>query len=269
MSDDTPESTSPVTAAASSPARPWYLNAPYLLTCLVVAGIGFWAGPHLVRWYRGQTQTVELMTGDRVTVSLRGDEATRGPADALVTIIEFSDFECPFCARAAEPLFDAATGFPDDVRIIFKHFPLSGHRNAVPAAHAAWAATNQGKFWDLHDWLYEQRGDLTRLPGQLDALGLDKDRFAADLEAAETAAVIDSDRLAAGVAGVTSTPSFFVNGHLYRGVMGSHAWETIIEAELAAASELVASGVARADVYATLMKDAKLRFEPPRAAEGK
>ncbi|TPV96786.1 MAG: DsbA family protein [Myxococcales bacterium FL481] len=258
--DPNPASPPPASSPpAPSQPRPWYANASYLLTCLAVAGIGFWAGPHLVRWYRSQTQTVALVTGDRVRIDLRGDEPSRGADDALVTIVEFSDFECPFCARATEPLLDAVEDHAEDVRLVFKHFPLPGHRKALPAAHAAWAAMQQGKFWELHDWLYDKRADLTELPAEVERLGLDKEQFIADVQSPEAGEAVNADRLTAGVAGLTSTPSFFVNGHLYRGVLGSRAWSDVLEAELDAAREVEASGVPRAEVYEKLMEDAKKR----------
>ncbi|MEE9383161.1 MAG: thioredoxin domain-containing protein [Nannocystaceae bacterium] len=255
---DAPTATSgPDVPPSESAGKQWWLSAPYLLICVAVAGLGFWSGPKLARWYRYTPPVIQ--TGERYKVALRGDEPQLGPNDAPVTVIEFSDFECPFCSRASEPLLEAIGDHAADVRLIFKHFPLYGHRRATPAAHAAWAAMQQGRFWEMHDWLYKKRAELDGLPAEVKRLGMDGEPFGAQMESDEAAADIDNDRLAAGLIGVTSTPSFFVNGHAYRGVISRRGWNDIFEAELARASALIGAGTARGDVYGQLMADANDR----------
>jgi protein-disulfide isomerase len=195
--------------------------------------------------------------GARLRVDLRGDEPSVGATDALVTIVEFSDFQCPYCAKAAGPVLDAVNDHADDVRLVFKHYPLPGHAKAVPAARAAWAAHQQGKFWEAHDWLYEHKADVEGVRSYLQLeLGLDGERFGRDSVSEAAGNAIDEDMLAGGKVGITGTPAFLVNGKLYSGTKTRDQWASIIRTELAAARALVDSGVPRAEVYATLMKDA-------------
>jgi protein-disulfide isomerase len=154
-----------------------------------------------------------------VEVAARADAPSRGPADAKVTIVEFSDFQCPFCARAA-PEVNAILGeSARDVRVVYRHLPLSFHGRALPAALAAEAAAAQGKFWELHDRLFAapaalEDADLTR---HARALGLDLDRFEADRKAPATRERVEADAAAAAAAGLTATPSFVVNGEVVVG----------------------------------------------------
>ena len=116
----------------------------------------------------------------RYKVELSGHEPSKGPADALVTIIEFSDYECPYCRKAHEPLMDALDD-NDDVRLVFKHYPLPMHVHAIPAARAAWAAGQQGKFWEMHDHMFEVGGKLDDVEQAARGMGLDVDRFKVDM----------------------------------------------------------------------------------------
>ena len=134
-----------------------------------------------------------------------------GPKDARVTVVEFSDFECPYCRKAAAAL-RALVGRHKGVRLVFKHYPLEFHKTARVAAIACTAAHQQGKFWQLHDLLFKEQGNLT--PALVEKLakaaGLDMARFAKDLKAAET--VVDVDRREGDAAGVDGTPTLYVNG---------------------------------------------------------
>ncbi|MCB9568078.1 MAG: thioredoxin domain-containing protein [Myxococcales bacterium] len=238
-----------------------------VLGFVVTLGVGFYGGRWVsekydlnpVRWFR-QTFMGEpaeaLPEGERVRVELRGDEPQRGPNDALVTIIVFSDFECPFCAKAAPPLDDAVSDFGDDVRVIFKHYPLPGHRKAVPAAKTAFAALQQGKFWEVHDWLFEHKASLDGFDAFARGIGIDLERLALDRDGEAADKMLDSDHAAAGKAGANGTPHFIVNGLGYSGARESGNWRTIIKHELRAAEALVDAGTPRAEVYAALMKDA-------------
>lgn len=146
------------------------------------------------------------------------DEPSRGSPMAEITIVEFSDFECPYCGRAHPVLQQVLRDFEGRVRLIFKHFPLSSHPHAMPAARAAVAAGNQGKFWEMHDLLFEhqrqlEEEDLERYAEQLE---LDVERFVADMQAAATQQQIDADKEEGQRLGVDGTPSFFVNGRRFR-----------------------------------------------------
>ncbi len=233
-----------------------------VLGFVAALGVGFFAG----KWITRPDTPVEIVEGDRVRVALRGDEPQRGPDDAWVTVIEFADFECPYCAKGAGPLGEALDDLGDDARLIFKHYPLPFHSRAMPAARAAYAAQQMGKFWELHDWLYERRGDVGDLRGHVASLGLDPDAFMKVMFSDEAATAIDDDMLAGGKAGVSGTPAYVVNGHLYRGAKSEEQWRAILEAERDAAKK---TGASRENVYATLMKDAKDQLGDGKPVGGK
>jgi len=220
-------------------------------------GVGFYAGQWIKEtWF---TESAKIEEGDRYRVDLRGDEPQLGPDDALVTIIEFSDFQCPYCAKVADPLKDAMASHKGDVRVIFKHFPLTGHMQAGPAAQAAWAAHQQGKFWEMHDALFAGQRNLAdeELAKLGPKLGLDVARYEADRRSDAARAAVDADLSAGSKGGASGTPYFLVNGHPYSGALPAKQWREIITYEKKAAQRLVDAGTPRAEVYAGLMKDAK------------
>jgi protein-disulfide isomerase len=228
-------------------------NLVFLVGFVVTLVLGYFVG----QWVRVKFgDKPEPETGDRYRVELRGDEPQLGPDDALVTIIEFADFQCPYCADSVAPLKDAMKPYGGDVRLIFKHYPLPGHTRAAPAAYASWAAHQQGRFWEFHDRLFEAKSSIEQVPEWVKEFGLDASKFGADMESAAAKQAIDKDMLAGAKVGVTGTPAFYVNGHLYRGKRGEVDWRKIIEAELNYAKEIVDDGVARAKLYDHLMKDA-------------
>lgn len=143
-----------------------------------------------------------------------GDSPARGPEAAPVTIVEFADFQCPLSARALPTLRQVMAAYPDQVRLVFKHFPLAIHPDARRAAVAAEAAREQGKFWEMHDLLFQNPASLERaeLVAHAASLGLDVARFEKDLDSPELAARVDRDAAEAMRVGATATPTFFVNG---------------------------------------------------------
>ena len=146
------------------------------------------------------------------------DSPVRGtPMGAAVTLVEFSDFECPFCGRAHPVLERIVREFDGQVRMVFKQYPLSMHEYADDASRATIAAGNQGKFWEMHDTLFEHQTALTPsdIEGYAEELGLDMERFRADMEAEATQAIIDRDRALGQELGVNSTPTIFVNGRKF------------------------------------------------------
>ncbi len=265
MSENKPEPTSPSTPPPKSSST--LSTALGVLGFAATLAVGFFGGRYVterypemnpLRWFREQfIDETEVTEGERYKVELRGDEPQMGPADALVTVVIFSDFQCPYCAKAAPPLKDAFDDYASDVRLIFKHYPLPGHQKAVPAAQAAFAAHKQGKFWEMHDWLFEHKSSVDGIQDQARALGLDVERFEADRKSDAANAAIDSDTLAGGRVGCTGTPYFLVNGHPYSGLRSAKQWRDIFEYERKAAQELLDRGTARAEVYAGLMKGAK------------
>ncbi len=146
-------------------------------------------------------------------VKLRPDDPVRGPADAKVTVVLFSDFQCPFCARVEPSLKQLEEAFPGQVRIVWKHQPLPMHPNARPAALAAEAAREQGKFWPMHDKLFSDQQALSDAAYARYAkeLGLDAKRFEAAMAAKKAAARVDEDQAQAAQVGATGTPTMFFN----------------------------------------------------------
>ena len=141
------------------------------------------------------------------------DSPRKGPDDAKVTVIEFADFECPYCTALAGIGDELVAEYPDQVQFVFKHFPIGRHPNAIDAARAAWAAQQQGKFWQMHDLLFRTK-DLS--PDGLEAhakeLGLDVERFNRDRSSPAARGAISFDRIRGRAAGVDGTPTFFVGG---------------------------------------------------------
>jgi protein-disulfide isomerase len=267
MADDdstpNPEAEHVPTLPAGDAPKPKKKGSPAsgVIGFIMALGGGFFIG----QWINNRGKDdVEIAEGPRYAVELRGDEPMKGPADALVTIIEFADYQCPYCVKAAGPIEEIVAEFDEDVRLIYKHYPLPGHPKALPAARASWAALQQGKFWELHAWAFANTADLSALDAKVEELGLDKQKFLADMASEEAKAAIDSDMLAGGKLGVRGTPVLFVNGHRYVGLKTAPQLRAIVEAELEEAEKLIDRGATRANVYATLMQDAKVRDDSPK-----
>lgn len=161
---------------------------------------------------------------------------SRGPADAPVVIVSFSDYQCPFCKRA-EPTVDAVLAkYPTQVRQVFRHLPLPMHPQARPAAIASVCAEQQGKFWEYHAKLFENQGALgdEELTKYATELGLDATAFKACQASPEAAQQVQTDADAARAAGITGTPAFFINGILLSGARPQQDFEKWIDQELAA-----------------------------------
>lgn len=157
----------------------------------------------------------------------RGGVYSLGNPEAPVKVTEFADFQCPACRQANDFSTQLLAAYPNQIQFIFRHFPLTNHPHALISAQAAEAAGAQGKFWEMHDLLYEKQdewGDLTNLlprervfelfKGYARGLGLDEGAFSKAVETNAFAGTIDQDMSAATASGVNSTPSFFVNGQL-------------------------------------------------------
>lgn len=162
---------------------------------------------------------------------------SEGPTDAPVTIVEFSDFQCPFCARVNPTLEQVVKTYGDKVRLVYRQFPLQNlHPNAQVAAEASLCAREQGKFWEMHDAMFGNQQALAA--GQLKAtaakLGLDADKFGQCLDSGKYKGEINADMKAAAAAGVNSTPSLFVNGRPLRpGALPYEEIAKVIDEELA------------------------------------
>ena len=163
----------------------------------------------------------------------------KGAPVAPVTIIEVSDFECPFCARVQPTLQQLEKAYAGKLRIAFKYYPLPSHMHARPAAAAAQAAQRQGKFWEMHDYLFAHQAELEKLdpagfaPAAV-ALGLNRDRFNADYQAL----LKDPSALEADIAEtkkwlVDATPTFFINGEMLAGAKPLAEFKRRVEDALA------------------------------------
>jgi protein-disulfide isomerase len=158
-----------------------------------------------------------------------------GPKSAAITIVEFSDFQCSFCARVDPTVKQLQDVYKDNVQIVWKHYPLINiHKNAMEAAVAAEAAHSQGKFWQFHDKLFASQSKLS--PDQMreyaKELGLDAAKFEADLTSPEVRKHVTDDMSEAHRLGVTGTPAFFVNGYFLSGAQPLAGFARVINSEL-------------------------------------
>lgn len=146
-----------------------------------------------------------------------GKSPVKGPKEGPITIVEFSDYQCPYCAKS-EPLIKSFLEvYPKESRFVYKHFPLvSIHANAMPAALAATAAQKQGKFWEMHELLFANQKALgaEQLNQYAKQIGLDMAKFEADMKSPEVKAAVEEDMQLAQQVGVRGTPTIFVNGKL-------------------------------------------------------
>lgn len=192
-----------------------------------------------------------------------GEAPQIGPAGAPVTVVLFTDFQCPFCRKASKMIEKLRARYGDDVRIAFKHHPMQKlHPEAFFAHEAAVGAHVQGKFWAFHDALFAHEGPMGRpeLESIARQAGLDIATFNSDLSRRAHRSVVEADLKQGAGLGVTGTPTFFING---RRVVGAN-WkmiDAVVRHEKKAAAELVEGGVPADRVYETIMKDALKTLE--------
>ena len=186
---------------------------------------------------RGKAKVRIALDPPRAQVAIPAGSPTLGPATAPVTIVEFSDYQCPYCRRAQDTVEQVLAQYKDKVRFVHRDFPLDNHTQAVPAARAARCAGEQGKFWEFHRGLLNAPGDFSDqdFKGRAAALGLDAARFDTCFQSkhhdeAIRASVEDGARI-----GVTGTPAFFINGRMLFGARPIEQFREVIDAELAAA----------------------------------
>ena len=160
-----------------------------------------------------------------------GGAPVKGPANAKVTIIEFSDFQCPFCKRGMDTMDEVLKAYPKDVKVAFKHLPLPFHPEAKPAARATIAAQRQGKFWEMHDLLFNNQQSLSAeyYPKAAQQLGLDMAKFNKDFADPAVEKIVDADMELANSHGIRGTPGFFVNGVQVRGAQPFPVFKEIID----------------------------------------
>ena len=189
------------------------------------------AAANASKWAKGP-EPPKLLE-DPVTIPTAGSPV-RGPEDAVLTLVEFSDFQCPYCLLAVAKLNAVLEAYPGKIKLIFKQFPLDMHSQAALAAAAAIAAHRQGKFWPMHDGLFAHRRELSRpmILAVARTAGLDMQRFQADLDSADTKKTVARDMEDGNRAGVEGTPSIFINGRKYNGALDLPAIRPVIDEQL-------------------------------------
>jgi protein-disulfide isomerase len=178
-------------------------------------------------------RAVEYLRPPRAA-NLPTDGPAIGPRNAAVQIVEFADFQCPFCGDAGLVVRSVQNAFPSDVRIVFKNLPLPSHASAQKAAEAASCADRQGRFWDMHDKLFANQRHLNAqdLTTYAKDLGLDTRSFDECLRSNATMEVWERDRASAADNGVAGTPTFFINGRMLTGVISFDRVKRLVEEEL-------------------------------------
>jgi len=162
-----------------------------------------------------------------------GTSPLKGADKPVVTVVEFSDFECPFCSEVQPTLKRLMQSYGKDVRLVFKHLPSEGHRNSLPAARAAYCAGEQDRFWQFHDALFSATNLTPALFEEIAAgLGLGLPKFQACLRSEHSRTAILKDIETARLFRIDSTPSFIVNGKLIKGAISFADFQKIIEREL-------------------------------------
>lgn len=192
----------------------------------------------------------------RVTVD---DAHADGSSDAKITVVIFSDFQCPFCAKVQATLDDVQKEYGKDVRIVAKHNPLPMHTQAELAARASEAAGAQGKFWEMHDKMFEHSKELTdeNFVTWAGGLGLDAEKFKKDLADPALAKKVDDNQKQGTTLGARGTPAFFVNGRYLSGAQPVDAFKAVIDEEIKKADALIAKGVSADRVYEETIKNGK------------
>ena len=206
------------------------------------------------------------------TVSTQGAPSL-GSSTAKVVVVEYSDFQCPYCGKFARETFPAIEEryiTSGKVRYVFRHFPLDeAHPKAFKAAEAAECANQQGKFWEMHARLFAQGGDFDRptLRAHAEELGLDVPRFLDELDTGTHAARRARDRRAATALGITGLPAMFINGLYVAGFVDEPTMHGIIDEEIKRARAMIDEGAQRGELYATMMANASTKRVAEPAAD--
>lgn len=189
---------------------------------------------------RQQAGVEILLEPPRALIQVADDEPAKGPIDAPVVLVEYSDYKCPYCARAQPSVRQVLETYGDRIRLVYRDFPLAMHENAHLAAQAGQCAREQGRFWEYHDLLFTNTralrpADLQRYAEEVD---LDPVLFAECLESGRHADGVDADLESGQRHGVSGTPAFFINGRLLSGAQPFANFQQIIDEELESAGGL-------------------------------
>jgi protein-disulfide isomerase len=171
----------------------------------------------------------------RSEVTIPVDAPAKGPADAPVTLVEFADFQCPYCRRAHPTVSRLLMEYKDKIRYVFRDYPLGFHKRAVPASVAAYCANEQGKYWDYYESLKVMVGDLsdTDLNKRATDIGLNMEEFGACMKAGKYEGIVNAGFADGQALGVTGTPTYFINGRMLIGAQPYDAFKSIVDDELA------------------------------------
>ena len=194
------------------------------LTVLVIANLA------------GRRSPTEIPVSAPTRVEMSATDWVKGSNGARVSLLEYSDFECPTCGHYYPVLQKLAAEFGDRVKFAYRHFPLDQHEHAVPAARAAEAAGRQGRFWEMHDLIFQGRESWSKQTnaeetfiGYAKQLGLDLERFRADLNSAEVRKEVEEDRRSGQQAGIQGTPTFFLNGWPIENPQGYDEFRNVLQ----------------------------------------
>lgn len=169
-----------------------------------------------------------------VEVLVKSDSWTEGPKDAKVVVTEFADFECPACKAAEPTVQQVRSEYKDKILYVYRYFPLPGHRQAMISAQAAEAAGKQGKFWEMHEALFvnQPNFEVEQLKQYAIDLGLNVDQFMTDLDSDAVRQHVLNDKADGLSLNVNATPTFFINGRRYTGILTFDEFKAAIDAEL-------------------------------------
>lgn len=184
-----------------------------LVITMIVLVLGFF----VFKIYKWVVTPVPQATG--AAVEAKDDDWVKGNKEARVTLIEYSDFECPACKSFSPLINRLSEEYKDNLKVIYRHYPLPQHKNALSAAKASEAAGKQGKFWEMHDLLFDKQEQwsnesdiVARLEMYAQSLGLNKDQWRVDYESKEVADAVSADVTLANSIQISSTPTFILNG---------------------------------------------------------
>jgi protein-disulfide isomerase len=194
------------------------------------------AREELVAQLRKDAGVKVMLKAPRVDVSTQYSAGSVGPSSAPVTIVEFSDYQCPFCQRAEASVKEVLKKYGDKVHLVYMDFPLPMHQNALRAAQAARCAGDQGKYWQYHDALFadQTKLDAAGLKATASKLGLDTKKFDACVAGDMHMDEVHKSQQAGNDAGVDGTPTFLINGRMISGAQPAGEMESVIDEELAA-----------------------------------
>ena len=175
-----------------------------------------------------------LLEPPRVDVAISETTPSRGPANAPIVLVEYTDYQCPYCSRVQPTITALMERYEGQVLHVFKNLPLPNHQQAQLASEAALCAQDQGQFWEFHDWLFENQRTMNKdsMVAESGELGMDAELFAACVDQHTYTETVDADMREARGFGITGTPGFMINGRVVSGAQPIENFEKIIDEEL-------------------------------------